>query len=99
MNSDTVKGILQKVGGRVEESAGALVNSENLKVAGKEDQLDGSAREAWGNVKDAADALIDRARATKFDAEAKSQSADAFKKEHAVQVDTTPRDQQDSSKS
>ena len=88
MNSDTVKGILQKVGGRIEESAGALVGSENLKVAGKEDQLEGSAREAWGNVKDAGDALIDRVKASKFEAEAKSERADTFEKQHAVEVNT-----------
>ena len=91
MNADTVKGILQKVGGRVEESAGALVNSENLKVAGEEDQLEGSAREAWGNVKDAGDALIDRAKAAKFEAQAKSDRAASFEEEHSVEVNTTPR--------
>lgn len=90
MNADTVKGALQKVGGRIEEAAGALVGSENLKVAGKEDQLEGSAHEAWGNVKDAGDALIDRARAAKFDAESKSARAEAYEKEHAVQVDIDP---------
>ncbi len=90
MNVDKVKGILQKVGGRVEESAGALVNSENLKVAGKEDQLDGSAREAWGNVKDAGDALIDRAKAAKFEAQTKSDRAAAFEEEHTVDVTTEP---------
>jgi uncharacterized protein YjbJ (UPF0337 family) len=91
MNSDTIKGVLQKVAGHVEESAGALVGSENLKVAGKEDQLKGSAREAWGNVKDAGDALIDRAKAAKFDAAAKSERAEAFEKEHAIEVDTKPK--------
>ena len=90
MNTDTVKGVLQKVGGRIEESAGALVGDENLKVAGKEDQLTGAAREAWGHVKDAGGALLDQAKAAKFDAEAKSDAAKAYEKEHTVEVDTDP---------
>ncbi len=91
MNSDTIKGILQKVGGRVEESAGALVGDENLKVAGKEDQLAGAAREAWGNVKDAGGALLDQAKAARFNADAKSEAAHAYEKNHAVDSDTEPR--------
>ena len=88
MNTDKIKGVLQKAGGHIEEAAGALVGSENLKIAGKEDQLEGAAREAWGNVKDAGNALIDRARAAKYDAEAKSDQAQAYEKQHAVEVDT-----------
>jgi uncharacterized protein YjbJ (UPF0337 family) len=90
MNDDKVKGALQKAGGHVEEAAGALVGDENLKLAGKEDQIKGEAREAWGNVKDAGDALIDRARAAKADAELKSARANAFEREHAVEV-TNPK--------
>lgn len=87
MNDDKIKGTLQKIGGHIEEAAGALVGDENLKVAGKEDQIKGSARDAWGNVKDAGDALIDRARAAKSDAEIKSERAVAFDREHAVETD------------
>ncbi len=82
MNEDNVKGVLQKISGRVEESAGALVGDRNLKEAGQEDQLKGSARAAWGNVKDAGNALIDKARAARYDAEDKSASAEAFDREH-----------------
>ena len=88
MNDDKIKGVLQKIGGHVEEAAGALVGDANLKIAGQEDQIKGSAREAWGNVKDAGDALIDRARAAKIDAEAKSEQAKAFDREHEVRVNT-----------
>lgn len=90
MNSDTLKGVLQKAGGHIEEAAGALVGSESLKVAGKEDELNGTAREAWGNVKDAGDSLIDRARAAKYDAEAKSETAQTYEKQNSVIVETTP---------
>jgi uncharacterized protein YjbJ (UPF0337 family) len=84
MNEDNIKGTLQKIGGRIEEAAGALAGDANLKDAGREDQLVGSARNAWGNVKDAGEALIDRARAAKLDAEARSDAADTFKEEHKI---------------
>ena len=82
MNEDNIKGVLQKIGGHIEEAAGALVGDKNLKEAGQEDQVKGAAREAWGNVKDAGDALIDKARAAKLDAEEKSESAEAFDRAH-----------------
>ncbi len=92
MNEDNLKGSFQKIGGRVEEAAGALVGDPNLKDAGQEDQLKGAAREAWGNVKDAGNALIDRAKAAKYDAEAKSSEAEAFDREHPpVFVDKSKR--------
>ncbi len=87
MNDDKAKGVLQKIGGHVEESAGALVGDHNLKEAGREDQIKGSAREAWGNVKDAGNALVDRSRGAKVDAEAKSHDARVFDQEHDVKVD------------
>ncbi len=82
MNEDNIKGSLQKVGGRVEEAAGALVGDHDLKDAGREDQLKGAAREAWGNVKDAGNALIDRARGAKYEAEQRSTAAESFDTEH-----------------
>ncbi len=87
MNDDKIKGAFQKIGGHVEEAAGALVGDHDLKDAGREDQIKGGAREAWGNVKDAGNALIDKAKAAKYDAEAKSDRAEAFDRDH----DTTGR--------
>lgn len=87
MNDDKVKGVLQKIGGHIEESAGALFGDKNLKDAGREDQVKGSAREAWGNVKDAGNALIDKAKAAKYDAEAKSGRAETFDREHDVRAE------------
>lgn len=86
MNDDTIKGKLQHIGGHIEEAVGALVGDEALKNAGQEDQLKGKAREAWGNVKDAGNALIDRARAAKYDAEEKSEAAEAFDRDHKIEV-------------
>ncbi|HEY0786737.1 MAG TPA: CsbD family protein [Acidobacteriaceae bacterium] len=82
MNEDKIKGVAQKIGGHIEEAAGALVGDHDLKDAGREDQLKGGAREAWGNVKDAGHALVDHARAAKHEAEAKSAAAEAFDREH-----------------
>jgi uncharacterized protein YjbJ (UPF0337 family) len=90
MNGDKIKGVLQKIGGHVEESAGALFGDENLKIAGQEDQIKGEAREAWGNVKDAGHALIDRARVAKADAELKSARAEVFDREHNIEVHIQP---------
>jgi uncharacterized protein YjbJ (UPF0337 family) len=84
MNEDKIKGVLQKVGGRIEEAAGALVGDQGLKIAGQEDQIKGDAREAWGNLKDAGDALVDRARVAKADAELKAARAKAFDREHGL---------------
>jgi uncharacterized protein YjbJ (UPF0337 family) len=82
MNEDNVKGNLQKIGGRIEEAAGALAGDHQLKEAGREDQIKGAAREAWGNVKDAGNALIDRARAAKYEAEGRAAEAEAFDHAH-----------------
>ncbi len=87
MNDDKIKGAFQKIAGHIEEAAGALVGDQNLKDAGKEDQLKGSAREAWGNVKDAGNNLIDQARAAKFDAERKTDHVNTFEREHDVTID------------
>ena len=87
MNEDKIKGAMQKIGGHVEEAAGALVGAGALKDAGREDQLKGSAREAWGNVKDAGNALVDKAKAAKYDAEVKSERADAFNRDHTITTD------------
>lgn len=59
---------------------------KGLKIAGQEDQIKGKAREAWGDVKDAGNALIDNARAAKLDAEAKTERAKDFDREHKVEV-------------
>ncbi len=86
MNDDTIKGKLQQIGGHIEEAAGALVGDPALKNAGQEDQIKGSAREAWGNVKDAGNALVDRLRVAKADAEVKSETAEAWDREHTIEV-------------
>ena len=86
MNQDNIKGKLQELGGRLEEAAGALFHDETEKTAGKQDQVKGEARDAWGNVKNAGDALVDNARAAKADAEVKSERAQAFDRDHETKI-------------
>jgi uncharacterized protein YjbJ (UPF0337 family) len=64
MSEEHVKGGLEKVGGRIKEAAGALVGDEGLKAEGQFDQVKGGARQAWGDVKDAAKNVADRVHRT-----------------------------------
>ncbi len=64
MSEEHVKGSLEKVGGRIKEAAGALVGDKRLKTEGQLDQVKGGVHQAWGDVKDAARDLTDRAHRT-----------------------------------
>lgn len=59
MDSDQIKGKLQNVFGKAEEAIGHAIGNQNLANAGTEDQLKGSAKETWGNVKDTANHVGD----------------------------------------
>lgn len=72
MGMDSLKGALQKAGGKLEEAGGVLSGSPSLKEAGREDQLKGEAREAWDQVKQAGDNLVEQARVAKLNAEART---------------------------
>lgn len=82
MNDDKAKGALQKAAGHVEESAGALVGDHDLKATGQKDQIKGGAREALGDVKDAGNKLVDRAKGNT----AEVHTTDAAGREHDVVV-------------
>jgi uncharacterized protein YjbJ (UPF0337 family) len=69
MSEEHVKGGLEKVGGRIKEAAGALVGDERLKAEGQLDQVKGGAHQAWGDVKDAAKNLADRAHGARVKGE------------------------------
>jgi uncharacterized protein YjbJ (UPF0337 family) len=62
MDSDQIKGKLQNAFGKVEETVGRAVGSNDLENAGTEDRLKGGAKETWGNAKDTAREVRDTVR-------------------------------------
>ncbi|WP_341992832.1 CsbD family protein [Azorhizobium sp. AG788] len=54
MNTDTMTGAANEVGGRVKEAAGALSGSASLKAEGLYDQAVGGTQRAFGEAKDVA---------------------------------------------
>jgi uncharacterized protein YjbJ (UPF0337 family) len=61
MDSNNVKGNLEKLGGKIKETVGELTGNEKLKNEGRADQVKGAAHDALGNIKesgrDAADSV------------------------------------------
>ncbi len=53
MDSDNVKGTLEKLGGKIKETVGDLTGNEKLKNEGRADQVKGAAHDALGNAKEA----------------------------------------------
>ena len=53
MNSDQLKGKLEQAVGHVKQGVGEAFGDEKTANEGLGDQVKGSARETWGNVKDA----------------------------------------------
>jgi len=59
MNKDTVKGEVEKLGGKLKEAVGNVTNNDKLKTQGQAEQVKGGARKAVGQVKDAASDAAD----------------------------------------
>jgi uncharacterized protein YjbJ (UPF0337 family) len=57
MNSTTASGKIDQIKGQVKQSVGEAVGNEKLANSGAADQVKGAAKEAWGNTKDAANAV------------------------------------------
>ncbi len=61
MDSNNVKGNLEKLGGKIKETVGELTGNDKLKNEGRADQVKGAAHDALGNIKesgrDAADTI------------------------------------------
>ena len=55
MNTDQIKGKLQDAIGHIKQGAGEAVGNDKVANEGLADQVKGSTRETWGNVRDAAD--------------------------------------------
>ena len=61
MNKDQVQGRAEEAKGVVKEAAGKLVGNPSLEGEGKVDQLGGKAQGAYGDVKEKAKDVIDKA--------------------------------------
>ena len=62
MDKESIKGSLEKLGGKIKETVGDLTNNESLKNEGKLDQVTGSAHEALGSAKDAGRDAVDKVK-------------------------------------
>jgi uncharacterized protein YjbJ (UPF0337 family) len=63
MNRDTAEGQFDQLKGKVKQSVGEAVGDNKLANSGTADQVKGAVKEAWGNTKDAAQAVADSAHA------------------------------------
>ena len=62
MNTDQVSGKFDQVKGKVKQGVGEAVGNQKLANEGVVDQVKGSAREVYGNVKDAVQHNVEAAR-------------------------------------
>jgi len=63
MNKDNISGKFDQAAGKIKQGVGEAVGSQKLANQGAAQQVKGHAKEAWGNVKDAASDLGAKARA------------------------------------
>jgi uncharacterized protein YjbJ (UPF0337 family) len=63
MNRDSAEGKFDQLKGKVKQSVGEAVGNQKLAYSGTVDQVKGQAKEAWGNTKEAAQAVSDDAHA------------------------------------
>lgn len=61
MNQDQVKGRLEDAKGKVKETTGKVVGNEKLKTEGQVDQVAGKTQATYGDSKEKAKDLIDKA--------------------------------------
>ena len=54
MNKSNAAGVIDQAKGKVKQAVGETFNNQKLANEGAADQVKGHAKEAWGNVKDAA---------------------------------------------
>ena len=64
MNKDQVEGKLKDVAGRVERQAGEWTGSKETEARGAVKQVEGKVQGAWGDVKDAGQKAVDKAKTT-----------------------------------
>ena len=61
MNKDQVKGRVEQAKGAAKEGVGKAVGNPRLEGEGKADKVAGKAQGAWGDAKEKAKDLIDKA--------------------------------------
>ena len=83
MNKDQVTGKVEQAAGKIKQGVGEAVGNQNLANQGVADQVKCSAKETWGNVKDAAAVTADRHHK---EAEHKANTARAEVREKVDQV-------------
>ncbi len=64
MNTTNVTGKFDQAAGKVKQRVGEAIGSQKLANEGAAQEIKGHAKEAWGNVKDTAQDLSDKARAS-----------------------------------
>lgn len=72
MNESKVEGFLDKAKGKIKETLGNTFNDQSLANSGVADQVKGSAKEAWGSVKDSASKLGHSDTATETEVKAEN---------------------------
>ncbi len=77
MNNDTVSGKFDQLKGQVKQGVGEAIGNDRLANEGTADRVKGAAKEAWGNTKDAATAVADRAQTNADDRNAMSSTRTA----------------------
>lgn len=60
--SDKIEGSSRETVGRGKEAIGAATGNDSLRAEGVKDQATGKAQNAWGEVKEGADKLLDKAK-------------------------------------
>jgi uncharacterized protein YjbJ (UPF0337 family) len=60
MNKDQVKGVAKDIAGKVQETAGEIINSKDQQAKGLTKQVEGKAQKAVGDVKDAVDDALNK---------------------------------------
>ncbi len=61
MNKDQVKGRVEQVKGKIKEAAGKVTDNNRLKTEGKVDQAAGKGQASYGDAKEKAKGVIDKA--------------------------------------
>ncbi|MDR6786692.1 uncharacterized protein YjbJ (UPF0337 family) [Sphingomonas sp. BE138] len=62
MNSDTLTGTTNDLGGKLKEGLGKAFNDDQLRAEGTADRVDGTVQKTYGEAKDAVAPFLDQAR-------------------------------------